>query len=136
MTKYTPHQVLIHVMVAMATADENMSDDELLKIETIVEYLPVFRDYNPEKLADDAAECQTILENEDGIETIVDNIKRTLDRKMYETAYALAVEVAAADLFVEQEELLLLQIIRQDLNIDKIICAAIERGARARHHTL
>lgn len=136
MTQLTPYQALVHVMVTMAAADTNMTDKELLKIETIIQYLPIFADYDRDQLAADAAECQLILENENGLATIIENLRNTLDENMYETAYALAVEVAAADLFVEQEELLLLQMIRQDLGIDKIISAAIERGARARHRTL
>ena len=59
-----------------------------------------------------------------------------LPPKLHETAYALAVEVAAADLHVEQEELRFLQMLRDHLDIDKLTVAAIESGARARYRTL
>jgi hypothetical protein len=60
-------------------------------------------------------------------------IAAALPERLYETAYALAVEVAAADLFVEQEELRFLQILRDRLNLDQLTSAAIERAARARY---
>ncbi|MGE0613444.1 MAG: Tellurite resistance protein TerB, partial [Hyphomicrobiales bacterium] len=48
------------------------------------------------------------------------------------TAYALAVEIAAADLDVQPEEMRLLELLAEQLNLDRLITAAIERGARAR----
>ncbi len=136
MAKLTAHQVLIHIMVTMSAADTAMTESELLKIENIIKFLPVFKGYNEDNLVNDVAECRKILDQENGLETIIKNTKKHIPRKLHETAYAVAVEVAAADLNVEQEELRLLQILRQDLNIDKLICSAIERGARALHNTL
>jgi tellurite resistance protein len=133
MAKLSHHQVLIHIMVTMSAADTNMTDQELLKIETIIKYLPIFADYDENNLNEDVSLCREILDEDNGLETIIENTLQYLPRKLHETAYALAVEVAAADLNVEQEELRLLQIMRQDLDIDKLICSAIERGARARH---
>ena len=52
--------------------------------------------------------------------------------ELHETAYALAVEIAAADLTVTPEELRLLDMLRDFLKVDKLAAAAIERGARAR----
>ena len=56
-----------------------------------------------------------------------------LAEKLYETAYALAVEVAAADLDVGQEELRFLEMLQDKLGLDALVKTAIERGARARH---
>jgi hypothetical protein len=63
-------------------------------------------------------------------------IANTLVPRLYETAYALAVEVAAADLHVEQEELRFLQLLRDRLDLDKLTVAAIEHGARVRYRTM
>jgi uncharacterized membrane protein YebE (DUF533 family) len=60
-------------------------------------------------------------------------IKAALPPRLYETPYACAVEVAAADLHVEQEELVFLQMLRDELEIDDLIVAAIERSARVRY---
>ncbi|HCX67168.1 MAG TPA: Tellurite resistance protein TerB, partial [Rhodobiaceae bacterium] len=40
------------------------------------------------------------------------------------------------DEFIGAEELRLLQLLRDTLEIDKLLAAAIERGARARHMPL
>lgn len=136
MAKLTPHQALVHVMVTMSAADTSMTDKELSKIGNIIQSLPIFKGYDEDQLIDDATECRQILQNDNGLATIIKNTRDILPDALHETAYALAVEVAAADLSVEQEELRLLQIFRQDLNIDKLICSAIERGARARHREL
>ncbi|MGB8276262.1 MAG: 2-dehydro-3-deoxyphosphooctonate aldolase, partial [Alphaproteobacteria bacterium] len=53
-----------------------------------------------------------------------------------ETAYAVACDVAASDLHIPDETLRLLEMIRYELNIDRLAAAAIERGARARHLTM
>jgi hypothetical protein len=63
-------------------------------------------------------------------------VAEALPAYLYETAYALAVEVAAVDLDVQQEELRFLQMLRDRLGLDKLTIAAIERGARARHQTM
>jgi tellurite resistance protein len=135
MAKTTPHDALIHIMVTMSAADRSMTDAELGKIGTIINTLPVFKGYTPDMMMAAAHICTEVLQAEDGLNQVLDSARASLPRHMYETAYALAVEVAAADLRVEQEELRLLQIISEHFNLDKLVCAAIERGARARHQT-
>ncbi len=132
----THHDALIYVMVTIAAADRSMTDSELLRIGEIVQTLPVFRDYNRENLINAAEDCGDLLQEEDGLEAVFSRIAEVLPEKLYDTAYALAVEVAAADLHVEQEELRFLQILRDRLNLDKLTVAAIEAGARARYRRL
>ena len=71
-----------------------------------------------------------------GLNQVLDLIVASLPAKLSETAYALAWEIAAADLHVELEELQLLQQLRYSLDLDRLTAAAIERGVRARHTTL
>lgn len=136
MSKINPHDALIYIMVTMSAADRSMTDAELAKIGTIIKTLPVFGGYNQADLVKAASACTEILQEDDGLQRILDDARETLPRKLHETAYALAVEVAAADLTLEQEELRLLQILRDHFNLDRLACSAIERGARARHTTL
>lgn len=136
MPKFTPHDALIYIMVTMSAADRSMTDAELVKIGTIIKTLPVFRDFDQANLVKAASDCTAILQKDDGLRQILDGARDALPKKLHETAYALAVEVAAADLTLEQEELRLLQILRDQFNLDRLACAAIERGARARHTTL
>lgn len=130
------HEALIYAMVTLSAADEKMSDRELMKIGDIVRTLPAFRAFDAEKLVAAAKACGEYLQYDDGIDQILDVIANTLPPKLYETAYALAIEVAAADLHVEQEELRFLQMLRDRLDLDKLAVAAIEHGARVRYRML
>ena len=136
MSQLTAHQALIHIMVTMSAADRSMTDNELQKIGNIVRHLPVFEGYEPDQLIDDSRACSAILQEPNGLGTVISNVIEAVPEHMHETIYALAVEVAAADLAVGQEELRLLQLLRDSLTIDRLVCSAIERGARARHQSL
>ena len=66
----------------------------------------------------------------------LDAYRRALPQPLRETAYALACDVAAADGEPAEAELRMLEMIRHRLHIDRLVAAAIERGAQARHRTL
>lgn len=133
MASLTPHDALIHVMVMMSAVDRSMTDAELARIGNIIKTLPVFNDFNPAGLIKAATDCNKALQAKDGMKQVLQDVSDVLPKKLHETAYALAVEVAAADLQLEQEELRLLQIIRDHFKLDRLACAAIERSAKARH---
>lgn len=130
------HEALIYTMVTISAADRSMTDAELQKIGELVQTLPVFYDFDAERLVPVAEACGAMLNADDGLDGILDVIADALPEKLHDTAYALAVDVAAADLHVEQEELRFLQMLRDRLDLDKLTVAAIECGARARHRTL
>ncbi len=136
MKDISPHEALIYVMILTSAADSNMTDAELSRIGSLVRTLPAFRDFDSERLTDIARECQEMFQDDNGLDNVLETIKSVLPPKAYDTAYALAVDVAAADLAVNQVELRILQILRDRLNLDKLTCAAIERGARARYRVL
>lgn len=130
------HAALIYVMVTISAVDSSMNDDELKRIGNIVRNLPVFKDFSEDNLVHMAEECAAILGEEDGLDAVLGLIAEALPDHLHETAYALGVEVAAADLSIQQEELRFLQLLRDSLKLDKLAIAAIERGARARHTVL
>lgn len=130
------HEALVFAMVTMSAVDRTMTDAELRRIGEIVETVPVFRDFDADRLVNLAETCGEILQEDDGLDTVLDLIATCLPQHLYETAYALAVEVAAADLRIQQEELRFLALLRDKLELEKLIVAAIERGARARHRRL
>jgi tellurite resistance protein len=74
-----------------------------------------------------------LFEQEDGLDALFGLIRENLPERLFETAYALACDVAAADGTLGEAELRLLEEIRYELNLDRLHAAAIERGARARH---
>ena len=126
------YEALIYTMVATSAADSEMTDAELMTIRQIVDVLPVFVDFNADNLPKICADCAEILMHADGFEDVLDKIASALPSDLYETAYALAVEVAAADLYADEAELNMLQMLRHKLEIDRLIATGIERGARAR----
>jgi tellurite resistance protein len=129
------HEALIYAMVTLSASDSQMTDRELAKIGDVVRGLPAFADFDKEQLVPMAEACGVLLQQDDGLDRVLDVIA-ALPGRLHETAYALAVEVAAADLHVEQEELRFLQMLRDRLDLDKLAVAAIERSARARYRSL
>lgn len=123
---------LAYLMITMAAADGQLGETELARVAAICDSLPVFEMMSRDELISHANACGVLLEDEDGIESILTLVREVLPERLYETAYAIAVEVAAADLQARQEELILLQMLRDKLDLDKLVVAAIERSARAR----
>jgi tellurite resistance protein len=128
------HQAaLIYTMVLVSAAAAEMTEAEMHIIGDIVNHLPIFAQYQGTKrLKQDLNDCATLLGKENGLEQVLKAIKSGLPPKLRETAYAVACDVAAADGLASQEELRLLEMLRHRLNIDRLIAAGIERGARAR----
>lgn len=127
-----PQAALIYIMVMVSAADNDMSDKELQIIGDIVNHLPIFADYDQKRLTQDLRACATLLGREAGLEEALKAVKTTLPAKLRETAYALACDVAAAGGEVSQESLRLIELLRHRLGLDRLVAAAIERGARAR----
>jgi len=75
------------------------------------------------------------LQDENGLDRALESIKAALPPSLRETAYAVACDIAAADAAISQEELRLLEMMRDHLEIERLVAAAIERGSRARHAT-
>lgn len=123
------------LMVAISASDENIRTAELVKIQSAVNNLPVFGDYDIDRMNTVSQIVFDLFEQEDGLDALFGLIRENLSERLYETAYALACDVAAADGLIQEPELRLLEEIRYELNIDRLHAAAIERGARARHMT-
>ena len=126
---------LVALMIAISASDENIRTAELVKIQSSVNMLPVFAEFNIDNMNRMAQLVFDLFEQEDGLDALFGLIRANLPERLFETAYALACDVAAADGKLAETELRLLEEIRYELNIDRLHAAAIERGARARHLT-
>ena len=127
---------LVAVMIAVSASDEQIRTAELVKIETAVNNLPIFGDYDEDRVNIVAQTVFDLFSDEDGLDALFGLIRDNLPERLFETAYALACDVAAADGSLADTELRLLEEIRYELNLDRLHAAAIERGARARHMSL
>jgi tellurite resistance protein len=128
-------QALIYIMVMMSGVEGKINAEELAEIDLLVRTLPVFQNFDRSRLMTVAQECGDILQEADGMQTIIALVKGQLPARLRETAYAVAVEVAAVDLLVGKEELRFLSILRDGLGLDKLTTAAIERSAIARYQS-
>lgn len=127
------HGALIYTMVLVSAADADMTDSEIQSISEHVRYMPVFRDFDISRLPQVTEGCMKLLSDLDGLHKALDVIHAALPEKLRETAYAVACDIVAADARATQEELRLLEMLRHRLGVDRLVSAAIERGARARH---
>ena len=127
---------LVAIMIAEGLSDENISGRELLSISRIVDHLPIFQNYDQSRVQTIAQIVFDLFEEEDGLDALFGLVKQALPKNLYETAYALACDVAACDGRLLEIELQILKEIRYELNINRLNAAAIERGARARHQKL
>lgn len=130
-----PAHALIYVMVMLSAADGNMTDTELELIGDIVRHLPVFRGFDIDQLPQVARDCGVHLQHKEGMHHVFRLIRESLPERLRETAYAVGCDIAAADGGVSHEEMRLLELLRHELEIDRLHAAAIERGARARYLT-
>lgn len=127
------HEALIFTMVLVAAADRQMSDSELQAIGDQIDHLPIFHEFDFERLGEISQQCAELMQEEDGLDQAIGMIRGALSGRLRETAYALACEVAAADGAVAPEEIRLLEMLRHGLELDRLIAAGIERGTAARY---
>ncbi len=135
MTAISHHAALIYILVVVSASDGAMSDSELEAIGRRVRTLPVFADFDLERLIPVAQECSEILQEEDGFKAVLGLVQEAIPERLRETAYYLALEMALTDSKVKLEEMRVLELLRHALGLEKLIAAALERGARARYLT-
>jgi tellurite resistance protein len=135
-TPLSPQDALVAIMIAVSASDEAIGTAELVQIANIVENLPIFAAYDQERLSQMGQMVIGLVEQEDGLDQLFALVRRFLPERLWETAYALACDVAAADGRITEPEGRMLEEIRDELAIDRLHAAAIERGARARYMTV
>ncbi len=133
---FSAQDALAAIMITVSASDTDIGTAELVAINDIVEHLPVFAGYDADHLPRISRTVFDLLEQEDGLDAIFGLIREALPERLWETAYAISCDVAAADGTLRDEEVRMLEEIRYELNIDRLHAAAIERGARARHMRL
>ncbi|WP_112874477.1 tellurite resistance TerB family protein [Paracoccus endophyticus] len=133
---FSPCDALVAVMVAVSASDETVRMAELVAIERIVNHTPVFASYDIDRLRAVSQTVMTLFEEEDGLDALFGLVRDALPDRLYDTAYALACDVAAADGRLRDAELRMLVEVRDELDISRLHAAAIELSARARHQLL
>ncbi len=130
------HAALVYVMIAMSSIDHAMTDDEFARIGEIVSKLPVFADCDGNELLKTTEACGEILSADGGLQQVLQLVREALPEKLRETAYWVALEVAAADRLTRPDEIRFLDLLGDTLELNRATTAAIERSIRARNMTL
>ena len=131
----SPQDALAAVMIAVSASDEHMRTAELVAINRMVNQMPAFHGYDPDRIRQVSQTVFDLFEEEEGLDALFGLIRDALPARLIETAYAMACDVASADGSVRQLELEMLEEIRDQLAVDRLHAAAIEWGARVRHMT-
>ena len=129
----SPQDALVAVMVACSAADQDVRTAELVAITSMVNHMPIFAAYDPDRVSRVSRTVFDLFEEEDGLDALFGLIREALPERLFETAYALACDVVTADGRHSQVELRMLEEVREELKIDRLHAAAIEWGARVRH---
>jgi tellurite resistance protein len=132
MNTISHHAALVYIMVLVSAADGVMNERELTAIGDLTRHLPVFKGFDRDRLLTLAQDCSAILQEDDGLSAVLGLIKEALPDHLRETAYWLALEIALTDHRVALEETRVIETLRRTLGLDRLIAAALERGARAR----
>ena len=132
----SPQDALVATMIAISASDANIRTAELISIKRIVDHMPIFASFDQDRLGEVSNAVFELFEEEDGLDALFGLVREALPEKLFETAYALACDVAASDGLLGESELRFLSELRYELRIDRLHASAIERGARARHMTI
>ena len=109
MSELSPEDALVALMVAVSVSDAAIRTAELVNIEQIVNHLPVFADYDADRMRRVANVVFDLFEEEDGLDALFGLVTDALPEKLFETAYAICCDVAAADGALAQSELRFLE---------------------------
>lgn len=134
---FDPQEALVCTMVLVAAADSGgITDRDIGVMASLVQTLPAFDGFSTEKLRHAADATIGLLREENGIAHAGRMIRDALEPRLRETAFALACEVIAAGRAQGQPVLEMLETLGRELRLDRLVIAAIERGARARFQAI
>jgi len=131
----TAPEALVLTMVLVAAADGRMTDRAIGTMSGLVQTLPAFHDFTRQHLSDATEAAVGLLNEEDGLKHAGRLMRDALSVRLRETAYALACEVIAGDQGRKSASFDMLEFVRDELGLDPLIAAALERGVRARYST-
>ncbi|MEM9716490.1 MAG: tellurite resistance TerB family protein [Pseudomonadota bacterium] len=135
-TGWSAQDALVACMVSVSISDAQIRVIELLSIERIVSHMPVFANYDADRIRIVSDAVFELMDADEGLDALFGLVRAALPERLYETVYALCCDVAASDGLLRDAELVFLRELRYELDIDRLAAAAIERGARARHTVL
>ncbi len=135
-TRLTPQEAVIYLMVMTSASDGTITDTELRTIGRVVRSFALFSADDETNLVTTAEACGELMASDDGLHKVLASAAAALPQHLGETAYAAVVDVVTADERLEMTEIRVLELIRNALEIEDAGAGAIEHAARARHMTV
>ena len=132
-SKLSAQDALIWAMVMISAADRAVSDDEIDDIQDRIIRLPAFEGFDFSRLPLVVDDCATVLNDSKGLDKALVMLTNALPKRLYETAYVLALDILVADGEESEEELRLIELMRESFDLDELVSSALERGLRARY---
>jgi tellurite resistance protein len=132
-SKLSAQDALIWAMVMISAADRAVSDDEIDDIQDRIIRLPAFEGFDFSRLPLVVDDCATVLNDSEGLDKALVMLTNALPKRLYETAYVLALDILVADGEESEEELRLIELMRENFDLDELVSSALERGLRARY---
>ena len=75
----------------MSAVEGRIAKEEIVEMELLIRTLPIFKNFDRSRLITVVQECGDILDNPEGMSTVLGLATNQLPAKLKETAYALAV---------------------------------------------
>ena len=89
----TSQDCLVTLMMAISASDGRILTAELVKIQSAVNHLPIFADYDVDRFTLMSQVVFNLFEKEDGLDMLFGLIRENLPDRLFETAYALCCDV-------------------------------------------
>ena len=80
----SPEDCLVAVMIAVSASDEDMRTSELVKIQSLVNNLPVFATYDPDRMSIVSRTVLDLFAEEDGLDALFGLVRDNLTGRLYE----------------------------------------------------
>ena len=84
----TSQDCLVTLMMAISASDGRILTAELVKIQSAVNHLPIFADYDVDRFTLMSQVVFNLFEKEDGLDMLFGLIRENLPDRLFETAYA------------------------------------------------
>ena len=76
----TPQDALVAIMIAVSASDEAIRTSELVTIQSIVDHLPIFDNYDPDRIRQIAQTVFDLFEVEEGLDALFGLIRDALPK--------------------------------------------------------
>ena len=120
-------------MTLSSAIDGEISNKEMQFIQTCINNLPIFKNYNSEDIEKTISMFFELLSGDNDPETIIELIEQALDKKNKHIAYALSVEIMMVEENFTNEKLRLLELFEKNFEINDLESTSIKYTIKTKY---